>query len=406
MTDATAETEQVSTTQQKPNTDVASNALDATLASISDAPDATPKGLTFASDKGASRSTWIAAFLVLAIVGWMSSGLIIPSEDTAPMAAREAPKPVAVAVTTSVAETVTQFYQAEGQALPDRDTLMRAEISGDIAEVFLNKGQDVAAGDIIARFDPTNNEADANRAAEELAQALREFENAEALLERGVSTADRVSTARAMLAAAQARVTAVEQAAKALTVTAPFAGRIETLDLDAGEFVSAGTDVGRLVDITPLTVAIQVPQQSLTRIAVGQSATVSFITGEERTGTVTFVGTSAASETRTFLAEIEVANEDGAIPAGISAEVNIPTGEATAHFLSASIVSLDTEGTLGVKTVNAENLVAFYPIQVVKAQIDGIWVTGLPATVEVITVGQGFVNEDETVAPSAGEQSQ
>jgi multidrug efflux system membrane fusion protein len=376
MTDATAETEQVSTTQQKPNTDVASNALDATLASISDAPDAAPKGLTFTSDKGASRSTWIAAFLVLAIVGWMSSGLIIPSEDTAPMAAREAPKPVAVAVTTSVAETVTQFYQAEGQALPDRDTLMRAEISGDIAEVFLNKGQDVAAGDIIAR------------------------------LERGVSTADRVSTARAMLAAAQARVTAVEQAAKALTVTAPFAGRIETLDLDAGEFVSAGTDVGRLVDITPLTVAIQVPQQSLTRITVGQSATVSFITGEERTGTVTFVGTSAASETRTFLAEIEVANEDGAIPAGISAEVNIPTGEATAHFLSASIVSLDTEGTLGVKTVNAENLVAFYPIQVVKAQIDGIWVTGLPATVEVITVGQGFVNEDETVAPSAGEQSQ
>ncbi len=365
----------------------------------------TPQPLTFSSDKGASRSTWIAALLVILIVGWMGSGFIIPSEAEEVVVTREAPKPVAVAVTTSRAETVTQFYQAEGQALPDRDTMMRAEISGDIAEVLVQKGQNVNAGDVIARFDPTYNVADTNRVTEELARAQREFDNAEALLERGVATADRVSQARAVLATAQAQVTAVEQDADALTITAPFAGRIETLDLDEGEFVSAGTDVGRLVDITPLTVAIQVPQQSLTRLAVGQPATVNFITGEERSGTVTFVGTSAASETRTFLAEIEVTNDDGAIPAGISAEIIIPTGEATAHFLSPSIVSLDTQGTLGVKTVNAENVVEFFAIQVVKAQIDGIWVIGLPETVDVITVGQGYVNEGETVAPSAGDAS-
>jgi multidrug efflux system membrane fusion protein len=135
---------------------------------------------------------------------------------------------------------------------------------------------------------------------------------------------------------------------------------------------------------------------------VNQPAKVLFITGEERTGTVTFIGSSAASETRTFLAEIEVPNADGAIPAGISAEVIIPTGEVTAHFIAPSIVSLDTEGSLGVKTVDANDVVAFFPVEVVKAQIDGIWVTGLPDTVDVITVGQGFVNAGETVAPSAG----
>jgi multidrug efflux system membrane fusion protein len=362
--------------------------------------------LKFTSDRGASRSTWIAALLVVAIVGWMGSGFIFPSAETEAPVARAEPKPVAVAVTTSVATTVTQFYRAEGQALPDRDTMMRAETSGDIAEVFVQKGQDVAAGDVIARFDPTNNNANANRAAEDLLRAQREFDNAQALLERGVATADRVSDTRAALAAAQAQVVSVQQSAQALTITAPFAGRIETLDLDEGEFVSTGMEVGRLVDINPLTVAIQVPQQSLTLLTVGQPASARFITGEERQGEVTFVGTSAASETRTFLAEIEVANDDGAIPAGISAEVVIPTGQAVAHFLSPSIVSLNTEGTLGVKTVNADNVVEFFPIQIVKAQIDGIWITGLPDTVDVITVGQGYVNEGETVAPSAGEQSQ
>ncbi len=371
---------------------------------VQDSANMPPRALTFTSDSGASRSTWIAAFLVIAIVGWMGSGFIFPSQNTDPVVAREDPQPVAVAVTSSLAETVTQFYRAEGQALPDRETIMRAAISGDIAEVLVTKGQDVDAGAVIARFDPASNEADVNRAAEELARAQREFDNAEKLLERGVSTADRVSQARAALASAQAQVTEADQDATALSITAPFAGRIETLDLDAGEFVSVGTDVGRLVDITPLTVAIQVPQQSLTRISVGQTARVNFITGEEREGSVTFVGTSAASETRTFLAEIEVANDDGAIPAGISAEVIIPTGEATAHFLSPSIVSLNTQGTLGVKTVNADNVVEFFPIEVVKAQIDGIWVTGLPEAVDVITVGQGYVNEAEVVAPSAQEQ--
>lgn len=360
--------------------------------------------LSFEDDPGASRSTWLAGGMVVLIVGWMGSGFIFPSEEEAVQTTREAPAPVAVAVNRSTAETVTQFYRAEGQALPDRDTMLRAEASGDIVEVMFEKGQDVDAGAVIARIDNTNTDADIARAAEELARAEREYDNAQELLDRGVATADRVSQARAALAGARAQLTAAQQSAQALNITAPFAGRLETMDLDEGEYVSAGAQVGRLVDISPLTVAIQVPQQSLTQLSVGQSAHVRFITGEERRGEIAFVGTSAASETRTFLAEIEVSNEDGAIPAGISAEIEVPTGAVTAHFLSPSIVSLNTEGALGIKVVEEDNTVNFYPVKIVKAQIDGIWVTGLPDTADVITVGQGFVRAGETVAPDMQER--
>ena len=359
--------------------------------------------LQFDADKGAARSTWIALVLVIAIVGWMGSGFVLPSEDETPTFARDEPAPLAVAVTTSRSEDVTQYYRAEGQALADRDTGLVAETSGDIIDVPVRKGQDVAAGDVIARFDPAANAAEVNRAAQDLATAQREYDNATALLDRGVATNDRVTQARAALAAAQAQVIEVQQDTNALEITAPFAGRIETLDLDVGEYVSAGTQVARLVDITPLTVEIQVPQQSLTLLEVGQPASVEFITGETREGVVTFVGSSAAAETRTFLAEIEVDNADGAIPSGISAEVVIPTGVVTAHFLPPSIVSLNTLGDLGIKAVNGDATVTFFPIEIVDAQIDGIWVTGLPESVDVITVGQGFVSEGEVVAPSPAE---
>ncbi|RYH03793.1 efflux RND transporter periplasmic adaptor subunit [Salipiger sp. IMCC34102] len=374
---------------------------------MTDTKDAAPGALTFETDRGASRSVWIAAAILVGIVGWMGSGFVAPAETEAEPEATETAEalPASVVVQTVTAEDVTLTFQAEGQAQPDRDTSLRASATGDVAEVLIEKGAIVETGDVLARLSDTRARADIARAEEDQARAQREIDSAQALLDRGVGTADRVADARATLATAQAQVANAREALADLNIVAPFGGRVETLSLDEGGFVSAGEEVGRIVDNRPLTVAIQVPQQVLNRIETGQSAEVQFITGETREGTVTFVGTSAAAETRTFLAEIEVANEDGAIPAGISAEVVIPTGTAQAQFLSPSIVSLDPQGEIGVKTVEDE-IVRFYPIEIVKAELSGVWATGLPETAPIITIGQGFVQEGERVRVQTASESE
>ena len=218
---------------------------------------------------------------------------------------------------------------------------------------------------------------------------------------RCVATNDRLSQARATLASAQASVTSAQKAFENSEITAAFGGRVEALDVNTGEFVAAGSEIGRIVDNTPLTVTIQVPQQSLHNIVAGAKADVTFITGEELTGTVDFVGTSADAATRTFLAEITVENDDGAVPAGVSAQIRIPIGDTTAHFLSPAILSLGTDGTLGVKTVDADNKVVFTAVTIERAQTDGVWVSGLPDAVDIITIGQGYVNNGETVDPKS-----
>ena len=356
--------------------------------------------LTFDHDTGASRSKWIAAALVIAIVAWMGSGFIFPSED-GEEAADDAGgvAAVSVAVVSSTAKPVMQFFRAEGQALPDRETMLLSETTGEIGEVLVKKGENVTPGQVIARFATAQRSADLTRADEELARAQREFDNAQTLLLRGASTADRVSQARAVLAAAQAQLSAAQEAIAETELRAPFAGRLENLTIDEGEYVQSGTQVARIVDNSPLTVSVQVPQQSLRRLKVGQKAQVQFITGEVHEGDVTFLATSADADTRTFLAEIAVDNPDGTIPAGVSAELRIPTGETVAHFLSPAILSLNTDGTLGIKTVTEDNVVVFNEIEIVLAQPDGIWVSGLPETAQIITVGQGFVNDGELVNP-------
>ncbi|AUH35268.1 efflux RND transporter periplasmic adaptor subunit [Paracoccus tegillarcae] len=351
--------------------------------------------LTFESDPGASRSVWLAGIILLLIILWMGSGLFIKDEPVAAAPVVE-PEPPKVVVRNSQASAVTLNFRAEGQAEPERDTGVRSEASGTALQIEVAKGDNVEAGAVIAQLSTEEAEASLDQARQEQTRAQREFSNASELRERGIATTDRVTEARAALAAADAQVALADKAMQNLTITAPFAGRVETLAINEGEFVSAGDEVARIVDNDPLTVSFQVPQQSLNRLQAGQTATVQFITGQTIEGVVSFVGTAASTATRTFLAEIEVPNPGGEIPAGVSAGIVIPTGEKLAHFVEPSIVSLGIDGELGIKT-EEDGIVVFHPIEIAAAEIGGIWATGLADKVRMITIGQGFVRDGDAV---------
>ncbi len=366
------------------------------------APDLTGK-LTFEGDQGAGRSKWIAIFLTLALVGWMGSGFVIPDDPADPVAEDSAPRAISVAVIDSAAADVELVLTAEGQSTPDRSTRIPAEATGQVVSVLVDRGDLVEAGQELGRVDAETFEAQATQAQTQLEQAERDYANARALQERGIATDDRVSQSRAALAAAEAAVTAAQELLDNTIIRAPFAGRLNDFTLDVGEFVSAGEIVAEILDNDPLTIVLQVPQQALSRIQEGQSADVAFITGEIRQGTVGFIGSNADSETRTFRVEVNIDNPDSVMPAGLSTRIALPTGTARGHFISPAILSLGPTGELGVKTIVEGNKVAFSPISIVRAQTDGVWITGLPEQAQIITVGQGFVNAGDVVDPRPAE---
>jgi len=364
------------------------------------APDLTGK-LTFESEKGAGRSKWIALLLMLLLVGWMGSGYLTQAEVEEASATADTPQEqaISVAVLPSVAQDVELVLSAEGQSEPDRVSLVQAEATGQVISVGAERGDLVQAGQELGRLDAQTVEAQVEQAETQLEQAIRDFDNALELQERGIATEDRVTMARANRASAQAALTAAREQLNNTVIRAPFAGRLNDLTLDEGEFVDIGDPVAEVLDNDPLTVVVQVPQQALSRIETGQPAQVQFITGQERLGTVSFIGGNADQQTRTFRVEVTVENPQSEMPAGLSARVVLPTGTARGHFISPAILSLGTSGELGIKTVDDENRVAFSLVTIVRAQTDGIWVTGLPETADIITVGQGFVQAGDLVAP-------
>jgi len=120
-------------------------------------------------------------------------------------------------------------------------------------------------------------------------------------------------------------------------------------------------------------------------------ASARLATGQTVEGRIRFIGSTADPATRTFRIEIEIPNADRAVKDGVTAEIAIPLKPVTAHRFSPAILTLDDKGTIGVRTVGADDVVAFVPVEIVASDEGGVWVTGLPPSPAVITVGHEYV---------------
>jgi multidrug efflux system membrane fusion protein len=233
-------------------------------------------------------------------------------------------------------------------------------------------------------------------------RATRELKNAQALLDRGAGTAVRVVGTQAALARARALEAEARLALSNAEIRAPFAGVIDAFDLEPGENVAQGAEVGTVLDSDPPSVAVEVPLQSFADLSLGRTARVDFFaTGLQAEGVLTFIGADASRESRTFPAEISMPNPNGAIPAGLSAGVWIATGESDADLIAAATLTLGADGALGVKAVDVADRVAFHAVTIERGESGGgLWVSGLPDIARIITIGQTSVLPGETVAPS------
>ena len=132
-------------------------------------------------------------------------------------------------------------------------------------------------------------------------------------------------------------------------------------------------------------------------VKVGERAEVRLVTREKAEGDVRFVSRKASAQTRTYRVEINIDNPNGAIPDGVTCEVDLLLAPVPAARVPRSALTFSSEGKLGVRTVGEGGKVAFVPVAVVEDGLDRLWVAGLTDGARVIVQGQDFVKEGETV---------
>jgi multidrug efflux system membrane fusion protein len=140
-----------------------------------------------------------------------------------------------------------------------------------------------------------------------------------------------------------------------------------------------------------------VPEAKIQYARLGLSAKVTTVTGDIADGKVTYIGATADDATRSFPVEIEMANIDQKLRDGITATAVVAVGSAPVQVIPQSALTLDDNGVLGIRTVETGSKVAFHAVTILKDTRDGVWIVGLPPKINVITVGQEYVQPGQIV---------
>jgi multidrug efflux system membrane fusion protein len=347
---------------------------------------------------------WILALAVaLAVVLWMLSGSLSRKLSDAPAVAESATPPTEqltrVQVRIQVAQPVTRFIGVYGRTAPARSVELNAETEGRVHAIAAQRGQRVRKGDVILRLDLRDRQARLAQANAQVNQHLTAYEAQLELQGQGYVSETQIAETMAKLEAARAELTRAELDLDYMVIRAPFDGVLKDRDVEVGDFVRSGDAVGTFVDNTRIIVTGSLAEQDARFIAVDDTADATLVTGQNVRGRIRYIDPVADESTRTFTIELEVPNPDGTLPAGVTAEMQVPADEALAQKISPSLLTLDDAGNIGVKTIDAYNRVVFHPVEIAQSTADGVWVAGLPETANVIVLGQGYVGVGQEVDP-------
>ncbi len=355
---------------------------------------------------------------------------------------------IRVVVLRSTAREVDNAVVLRGQTKAVRQVEVRAETSSTVTSEPKRKGAFVEAGDLLCELDPGTRFASLAEAKARKIEAMSRVPESQARLgeakarldealinnnaakklseggygsetrriaseaavrsaEAGIATAESgLEATKAGIEAATAEVAAAQREIDRMTITAPFRGLLESDTAELGSLMQPGSLCGTIIQLNPIKVVGFVPETSVNRVVVGSLAGAELVTGLQVQGRVTFLSRSADETTRTFEVEVTVPNDELIIRDGQTATIAISAAGAKAHQVPQSALTLNNDGQLGVRTVGANNIVDFMPVKLLRDDTKGVWLDGLPETVDVIVMGQDFVTKGVSVAPTYREANQ
>lgn len=350
------------------------------------------------------KSYLLAAGMAVAVASWIGSGFIgdaaVPEDVEAPEAMEAEPAVVPqVRVQTSRAEDHAGELILFGRTEADRTVELRAETLGTVAEILVEKGDAVEEGAPIARLAMDDRKARLREAEARVSQARIAYDAALKLSKKEFRSKVKLAEEKATLESARAQLAAIRLDIERIEIQAPFAGVVDDLPVEVGDYLAVGATVARLLDLDPLVVAVEVAEKDVAGVTLGDAVRVRPVSHGAMEGAVRYVSKRGSQATRTFRVEVAVPNADAALAEGLTTEVRLPTGTARAHRISPSILTLDDRGVVGVKAVDDEGRVVFHEVAMVADTPDGVWLSGLPDSLRLITVGQEFVKAGQAVQP-------
>lgn len=345
------------------------------------------------------------------------------------------------------AKAIDQSIIIQGQTIYNKKIDVKSETTGNITNINFNRGDNVKINKKLLNISIENRkevltsiQIDIDRLNKELvineknrdnllsknSELIKLYEieylSAKQLIDKGLSSKSKLSLASFNLANAksdqidiklkyesqlgnlESQIASYTSQLKQInldientTILAPFDGIITNKNIEVSDYVIPGNILLTIVNLNPIKVQGYLSEFDVNKVQLTTKITIENTNGIKKNGKITFISPSAETSTRTFEIEIEADNSDLSFKSGITTSIIIAGSELLAHKIPPSILTLQDDGTIGVKALDKNNIVTFHPIKKVKDTIDGMWVSGLPNKVNLIISGQEYVSAGQII---------
>ncbi|WP_444888011.1 efflux RND transporter periplasmic adaptor subunit [Microbulbifer sp. JMSA008] len=349
-----------------------------------------------------NRNYRIALLVTLLALAWLFSGVLLPEEDSESANSAEKAGIVPEAAMRVQARRIeAQSYATRvlvnGHTEANRSVRLRAELDGVIARLPVPEGSQVQQGEVICEIEAEDRLEKLALAEAALNKARLDYAGAERLKKKGLQSDTAMAQQNVALAQAQADFTSAKVMVDNLKIRAPFAGVVNKRAVELGDFIRRGEECATLLDLDPILVVGEVSENQVGNLVPEGPASAELQRGIPVQGKLRYISQQAQEITRAYRVEVAVNNPGNLLRGGLSGRLALPTGEILAHHINSSLLTLDDSGTLGVRVLNENNRVDFINVTLVGDGDGGVWVSGLPDPVTLITVGQEYVSQGDIV---------
>ncbi|CCV04875.1 Efflux transporter, RND family, MFP subunit [Mesorhizobium metallidurans STM 2683] len=310
-----------------------------------------------------------------------------------------------VAIITPPRRTYARAIRISGLTEADKRAVLATRVDGIIDKLPVKQGQHVKTGDLVLMLATEEKLSALSNAKQLVAQRQAELDAATRLAKTGNLPKLQLDNARSTLTLAQSMLEAMQAQLDRNEVRAPFDGVIDRVPVELGSSVMQGGEVATILKLDPVIARGEVSERDLGYLKLGDEANVRLVSGQTVKGTVRYISRDASSATRTFRVEVAIPNGDGSVPAGMTAEIALSAQPTDAVMLPRSVVTLGDKGDLGIRAVDKDDKVVFFPIDLVDDTPTGLVLGGIPADARIIVAGQELVKEGEVVKPVEADQA-
>lgn len=252
------------------------------------------------------------AIAAIALIVWKLNSNKKANQEKTAIVKESTSGAVPVLVEKAAYQPFEQSFSANGNFQAVKEIDFMSESSGRVVELMVREGSRVGAGQVLARIDNQVASADLETAKANVSAARTDVERYEKALATGGVTQKQVDDMKLQLKTAQARMVQAQKNSQNTLLKSPIDGIINARFVEVGAYLSPGTKIFQIVNISRLKLVVNVPESQVVQLKLGQDVPVTTNVFPEAAykGKITFIA-AKGDATLNYPVEVEIANIAG-----------------------------------------------------------------------------------------------